>query len=178
MEDDARPARSDLTVQPTQPPEEVDLATDGQRSLPGMGGVFSVEMQGPLPPPSILAGYERVIPGAAAQILEMAKAEQLHRHALEAEQQRAEVAEAKRDSELAGFDAERYDSRHRLGQWWGAIIAAACVVGAIASAFLGAGALQVAAFLSLPVIGIVRAVRQSFEPSAKSKPESEQDDPG
>lgn len=40
--------------------------------------------QGPLPPPEILAGYERALPGAADRIVTMAEKNQAHRHALEA----------------------------------------------------------------------------------------------
>jgi uncharacterized membrane protein len=36
---------------------------------------------GPLPDPKVLEYYERVCPGAAREILEMAKLEQKHRHA-------------------------------------------------------------------------------------------------
>jgi uncharacterized membrane protein len=36
--------------------------------------------QGPLPPPEVLAGYDRVLPGLAKEIVDMAKQEQKHRH--------------------------------------------------------------------------------------------------
>jgi len=39
--------------------------------------------KGPLPHPRILNGYEDIIPGAAREILEMAKREQRHRHRME-----------------------------------------------------------------------------------------------
>jgi len=39
--------------------------------------------KGPMPHPRTLGGYEDVIPGAAREILEMAKAEQRHRHKIE-----------------------------------------------------------------------------------------------
>lgn len=40
-------------------------------------------MTGPLPPPSILAGYEQVLPGAAERIVSMAEKEQAHRHSFD-----------------------------------------------------------------------------------------------
>ena len=43
----------------------------------------SVSMTGPLPPPSILAGYEQVLPGAAERIVSMAEKEQDHRHSFD-----------------------------------------------------------------------------------------------
>jgi len=40
--------------------------------------------QGPLPHPEILAGYDRVLPGAADRIIAMAESNQRHRQTLEA----------------------------------------------------------------------------------------------
>ena len=40
-------------------------------------------LQGPLPPPDILAGYENVVPGAGERILRMAEQEAVHRHSQE-----------------------------------------------------------------------------------------------
>jgi len=39
--------------------------------------------QGPLPPPSLYAGYEEVIPGSAERILKLTEREQSHRQELE-----------------------------------------------------------------------------------------------
>jgi len=38
---------------------------------------------GPIPPPEMLAAYERALPGSAERIIEMAESEQKHRHSLE-----------------------------------------------------------------------------------------------
>lgn len=40
---------------------------------------------GPLPPPETLEKYQRILPGSAERILQMAEREQAHRHRLEAE---------------------------------------------------------------------------------------------
>nr|DAH82019.1 MAG TPA: putative membrane protein [Caudoviricetes sp.] len=42
-----------------------------------------VGWQGPLPPPSVLQGYDSVVSGAAERILAMAEKEQSHRHSTE-----------------------------------------------------------------------------------------------
>jgi len=39
--------------------------------------------KGPIPHPRILSGYDDIVPGAAREILDMAKAEQRHRHRME-----------------------------------------------------------------------------------------------
>lgn len=50
----------------------------------------SVSMSGPLPPPSILAGYEQVLHGAAERIVSMAEKEQEHRHSFDNKCQRTD----------------------------------------------------------------------------------------
>lgn len=40
---------------------------------------------GPIPPASVLAEYEQLLPGSAERLIRMAEQEQLHRHRLEAE---------------------------------------------------------------------------------------------
>jgi len=39
--------------------------------------------QGPIPPPEFLERFDAVVPGSAAQILNMAALEQKHRHSME-----------------------------------------------------------------------------------------------
>lgn len=49
--------------------------------------------QGPLPHPDLLVKYEEIIPGAAERILSMAEKEQQHRHQLESEVIKKEIAQ-------------------------------------------------------------------------------------
>ncbi len=44
---------------------------------------FSAQFAGPLPPPDMLAAYDRVVPGAAERILKMAEEQSRHRQAIE-----------------------------------------------------------------------------------------------
>jgi uncharacterized membrane protein len=46
--------------------------------------VASQQWQGPVPPPAALEHFERIVPGSAARLIEMAEAEQKHRHSIEA----------------------------------------------------------------------------------------------
>lgn len=46
--------------------------------------VASQQWQGPLPPPAALEHFEKLVPGSAARLIDMAEAEQKHRHAIEA----------------------------------------------------------------------------------------------
>jgi uncharacterized membrane protein len=45
--------------------------------------VFTESYEGPIPHPSIIKGYEDVLPGAADRILKMAEGQSLHRRKLE-----------------------------------------------------------------------------------------------
>jgi uncharacterized membrane protein len=68
---------------------------------------------GPLPPPEVLAEYNKVFPDCAKMIVEMAQREQQHRHAIE-----------DRESQAAHTLARR-------GQLIGGVLAVVAVVGAI-----------------------------------------------
>ncbi len=87
---------------------------------------------GPLPPPQILSEYERIVPGSAAKIIEMAVSQSEHRKSLEAKVIGSNVLNSK------------------LGLWFGLIIGLAGISGSVvlgvfgrqwSSGFLGAGTL-------------------------------------
>lgn len=48
------------------------------------------EFRGPIPPPNIIAGYEKILPGSADRILAMAEKQSNHRHNMEAKMINAE----------------------------------------------------------------------------------------
>jgi uncharacterized membrane protein len=45
-----------------------------------MIAAYTGQFAGPIPPPQMLADYERILPGAAERLLQMAEREQKHRH--------------------------------------------------------------------------------------------------
>lgn len=45
--------------------------------------IVAAAYKGPIPPPEWMERYEQLMPGAGAQIMEMAKGEQGHRHKME-----------------------------------------------------------------------------------------------
>lgn len=75
--------------------------------------------QGPIPPPAVLEGYERVVPGAAERILRMAEQEALHRRALEVEAMRANASAGERQLDLAQAQLKSVFASDKLGQWLG-----------------------------------------------------------
>lgn len=62
--------------------------------------------QGPLPPPSMLAQYEEILPGAAERILVLLESETAHRHGVELQCVNAEIDSQKSISDEA-----------KRGQW-------------------------------------------------------------
>ena len=51
---------------------------------------------GPLPSPEIMQGYEKVVPGAAERILQMAEKQQTHRMSEETKMINSEISDSKR----------------------------------------------------------------------------------
>ena len=109
--------------------------------------VQSISFKGPIPPPALLKDYDKVKPGLADTIIEMAKDEQDHRHRWES-------------SSLKAHQSDR-----RLSLWLGAGIAAIGILGAVVMAYLGHP--WVAASALVPGVGgiLVHALRrQAPEP--------------
>jgi len=94
---------------------------------PGPGRILSVaEFSGPLPPPSILQGYETVLPGAADRIIAMAEKQSAHRQELEHVATNASIDEMRLQ-----FDESR------RGQLCAVIVALALIGGGVYLAKIG-----------------------------------------
>ena len=81
--------------QPKQPAKAVDLASrphSASRDVVHQSASF----EGSMPPPAILEGYERLVPGAAERILAMAESDTKHQHAIEFSALHAAEGEVKR----------------------------------------------------------------------------------
>ncbi len=61
--------------------EEVQKNKDGK--LVEFNQTTAVSFSGPIPPPAILEGYEKIVPGAAERIIKMAENQSEHRQGLE-----------------------------------------------------------------------------------------------
>ncbi len=113
------------------------------------------EFSGPLPPPSILAKYEEVVPGAAERIISTAENETRHRQALE----KATV--------------EGYFLARRHGAHWGGVISLATLAAGtflVATGHNVVGLAALAAAISAPVIAFVTG---QFLRTPKPKGEAE-----
>lgn len=59
------------------------LQNNSSRILEQRITAMSASFSGPLPPPNILEGYEKILPGAADRIITMAETQLNHRHDME-----------------------------------------------------------------------------------------------
>lgn len=75
--------------------------------------VVQSEFSGPIPPPSIIKGYEEVLPGSADRIIKMAENQSSHRQAMESKMVKTEA----RDS--------------LLGEIFAFILGMSCIIAAI-----------------------------------------------
>ncbi len=109
---------------------------------------------GPLPPPSIMEGYERILPGAVERIMTMAESESQHRHRMDELCAQEHIA-ARKD----------LNKTNRNGQYFAFTIVAVATLGAFYSVTIKADFRIVGLFLGLPLGMIVTA----FCNSNKSK---------
>ena len=77
------PAESLPSEQPSETRDDRASTEVIERKVELLARYFAVSHSGPLPPPNTLAGYEKVLPGAAERILSMAEKQAGHRQSLE-----------------------------------------------------------------------------------------------
>ena len=105
------------------------------------------QFSGPLPEPDDLVRYENLLPGAAERTtMEQATLVSDQKH---------------RDMVTVGqvTNAKSIFRSDLVGQILGGMVALGCVAGATFSMYMGAHPTVTIAFVSLPVIGIIKAVR-------------------
>lgn len=115
--------------------------------------------EGPVPHPSILEHYNKIIPDAAERILRMAERENEHRHQQEDEALKANISVQERQITLAEIQSKAVFRSDALGQILGAAVGLTSVFGAIYLATISQGWVA-AALVGLPLAGIIRALRE------------------
>src|SRR5712692_2728190 len=111
------PPISEMSKTPQSNPPKPSSNKEEPRAVTRTG--ITAEFSGPIPPPSLLKGYEDIVPGAAERILSMAEADASHQ----------------REIEFAALNAEVYGLRR--GQVSGVIVVLAALVVAAFCAYLG-----------------------------------------
>jgi uncharacterized membrane protein len=121
--------------------------------------VLASKFEGPVPHPEILAGYDRISPGAASKIIEMARIQAEHRQQLELEGQRADIAARDRELEIENARIQGILGNEKLGTVLGSVVALTCVGGGIWSMAHDKHWAVTVAFIGLPVASIINALR-------------------
>lgn len=117
---------------------------------------ISSTFEGPIPPPALLREYNQILPGAAERIIAMAENEGRHRQALE---NKAVDANIEAQKEQLSINKQQVTSTFRsdtLGQTFGFLISAGCIVGSIVSGLHNLTALSLA-LAAIPSAAIVKA---------------------
>lgn len=74
--------------------QDVEAEREREEVRQVVAEVVRSEFSGPIPPPSIIKGYEEVLPGAAERIISMAENQAKHRQDLEKKMVAAEVRDS------------------------------------------------------------------------------------
>lgn len=129
--------------------------------------IISQTIEGPLPPPQMLAEYERVHPGLSQVIVESFQNETAHRHALE-----------KQAMDVEEYMARSFVTERRRGQHYGLFIAILIVGGAITLGLNGQGwaATVMGGVGFASIVGAFVVGRRPADP-VQAKDQSKQDKP-
>lgn len=107
------------------------------RTKPAAAQTLRAQWSGPLPPPSVLEGFDKVVPNGAERIFRMAEREQEHRLAYE----QAELQYSRND--------------FRYGQVIGGMLALICVVASVLSVHLAAHPSVSIALVGIPMTALI-----------------------
>ena len=139
------------------------LANQPQRATPQQRTEIQVErteaFAGPLPHPDTLARYEDIVPGAAERILRWAESETEHRHNQDRRALDANIAAQEAQLRIGRRQTHFVFVSDMFGQMLGFIVSAAAIGGSIFLALNG-HTVAACALVSLPLVGIVRALVQ------------------
>lgn len=129
--------------------------------------------QGPLPPPELLRQYDAVSAGAADRIIAMAEGEAAHRRDAEQKQLDADIALRNAMAETERRRIDGVFQSDKIGQILGAVVSATAILTAGGTTVVGLvygidsqwyWAIPVA-LVSLPVLGMVKAIRSRPAPT-------------
>jgi len=112
--------------------------------------------QGPLPPPEVLAGYNRVVPGAAERILVMAETEAVNRNRREDEALQANIRAQDGQLAIAERQTQSVFWCDLFGQGAGLIVCVLCIAGAVYLGLNGHDWLA-AALAGIPTAAVIKA---------------------
>jgi uncharacterized membrane protein len=121
---------------------------------------------GPIPPPSILKGFDDLVPGAANRLITLAEEESKHRRELETRALDANISTQKRQLDIGGYQTKAVFRSDLVAQILGGIVTVFSMVAAIWSSLQG----QTAVALILAAIPTAALIRSFFPKRSTGKP--------
>ncbi len=112
--------------------------------------------QGAIPPPAILDGFERIVPGCAEKIVNSALQESIHRRDIEHKSMDANIAAQNQDLNIKELQVKLVFRSDAIGQWCGFITCILCAGGAVYFGVIGKDFLA-ASFLALPSAAVIKS---------------------
>ena len=135
----------------------VDSHSQADPAIPAGGKIIredlvaeQITFQGPLPPPVVLAEYEKLHPGLASKIVALAETQSAHRQEMEKASAKAII------DDTVASRRER-----RLGQIIGGIVVVLAILGGVALGVWGNSAwanAPAATITGIPLVGVVIAL--------------------
>lgn len=126
--------------------------------------IVTTELQqysGQIPPPDLLRGFDDLLPGTAARLIQWAEDEQQHRRHLEREAQASNIAAQQRQLTIAEYQSRSVFRSDLVGQVLGFAVCAACVAGAVWLAVQGQPGVAIALTV-IPTGAVVMAFRNNL----------------
>ena len=116
----------------------------------------SIHYEGSLPPPSILRGFDEVVPGTAARLVKLAEEESAHRRGIESKITDANINTQQQQVLVAKQQSSAVARCELIGLVLGAVVCLSCVAGCF---YLGTKGLERAAIALavIPTAGVISA---------------------
>lgn len=152
-------------AQKDQPPQirkrQSANAVEGAFSQPNVSGLpagsqITQMFQGPVPHPDILREFDRIVPGTAQRMIDLAHSESEHRRTLENKNLEANIEFQKQQIEIAKKQSNVVFVTDMFGQAIGFLLAIACVCGAVYLSMHDHEAVA-AALAAIPTAAVIRA---------------------
>lgn len=167
-----RPKRKSLRLAKQATSSAVDAASGQAVPQVAMPFQSSTELfRGPVAHPEILRGYEAVVPGSAAKLMQLAEEESLHRRQIEDRSNVANVEAQGRQLAILDYQARAIFRSDMIGQIAGFLISISCVAGAVYLAMNKHEAVA-GALTALPTAAVIQAffAKRPGQPAGKDGP--------
>ncbi|MYM40608.1 DUF2335 domain-containing protein [Duganella qianjiadongensis] len=113
-------------------------------------------LQATIPPPHLLEHYERLVPGTAARLIELAQNEAVHRHEIEDLAARAHIETPRREQAMAELSARNLNQSYQGGRMAGMLIALISIAACCFLALQNQTAVAIA-LTAVPSAAVIRA---------------------